>query len=432
MIQPKGAREGVSALVHIETSEQATKNETPVKQYRSFFAGFLVRFCIAVTIGVVLLVGGELFAYWRHLPNGRETMEPTVSKMVLQARGAEREYWMQLQAADKVVYHPYVLWRRAPFHASMINIDENGIRATTHSDCTDQNFTIWMFGDSTMWGAGSTDDQTIASYLAADYEQAGHKVCIVNFGEKAWANTQELIELIEQLKHARQKPNAVIFYDGGTEAFTAYQTHEADMPSNYRGFKTYLDGWNAEQQPGFSYLRKSNTHRLLNGLAAKMPFQHKTKHPEMSDAEVEALSFAVLQNYEQNMATVRLLAQQYSFRPIFAWYPTLAVGHKQLTPFEQEALAEVEEQFPGMPRVYRAAYRRCQQIHDSDLYYLGDVFDDQKGWIFLGISHVKPEGNRIVADRLFGIVQHPSESNSGDRSKPSQAAGKRLMRAKHA
>lgn len=431
MSELNGARKGVSALVDIAASEQAAKSDPPIAAYRSLLTDFLVQFCIAVTIAVCLLVAVEMYAYWRHLPNGRDTMEPMVSKM-LHAEGAEREYWQQFEAADKVTYHPYVLWRRAPFHGSMININEEGIRTTAHSDCNNQNYTIWMFGDSTMWGAGSTDDQTIASSLAADYERAGRKVCVVNLGEKAWANTQEVIELIEQLKHTTQKPNAVIFYDGGTEAFTAYQTNQADLPSNYRAFKNYLDGWNAEQQPGFSYLRKTNTNRLLNGLAAKMPNQQKNKRARVADVDVEALSVAVMHNYEQNMDIVHLLSQQYGFRPIFVWYPTLVVGHKPLTAFEQQAKQEVDEQFPGMASMYRAAYRRCEQTSHRDLYYLGNVFDDEKGWIFLGISHVRPEGNRIIADRLFQIVEHPPQSNSGSSSKSSQTAGKRAIRSKPA
>jgi hypothetical protein len=417
--------------VDIKTNEQPINTVPTTTEYRSLLASFLVRLCVSVTIGIGLFLAGELYAYWHHAPTGKDAMEPAVSRMFQQARGAELDYLKQFLAADKVMYHPYVLWRRAPFHGSMINVDDDGIRLTTHSDCRDQTFTIWMFGDSAMWGTGSPDDQTIASALAADYERAGSRVCIVNFGEKAWANTQELIELVEQLKHASRKPNAVIFYDGGTESFTAYQTHEADKPSNYRGFKKYLDNWSTEQQPGFSYLRKSNTDRLLNAFATRLPFEPKQKRTQMSDAEVAVLSTAVLQNYQQNMAIVRLLAQEYAFRPMFVWYPNLAVAHKPLTPFEQQAMAEVEQQFPGMLRIYRAAYGRCQQIHDPDLYYLGDIFDDQKGWIFLNISHVKPEANRIVADRLFEIVQHPPQTNRAG-SKPSQAVHKRLAGLKPA
>ena len=35
--------------------------------------------------------------------------------------------------------------------------------------------------------------------------------------------------------------------------------------------------------------------------------------------------------------------------------------------------------------------------------------------LYVGISHLKPEGNQIVADRLFDILEHPAGSSSGKR-----------------
>jgi len=140
------------------------------------------------------------------------------------ASASEREYWRQFDAAGRFTYKPYVLWPRKPSRGSMISVSEDGIRRTSHTECNDRSFTIWMFGDSNLWGAGATDDETIASFLAGDYERAGRKVCVVNYGEGGWENTQEVIELIEKLKHSLRKPDVVIFYDGGTEVFTAYQS----------------------------------------------------------------------------------------------------------------------------------------------------------------------------------------------------------------
>ncbi len=417
MSQCYGAGKGVYELVDsVDTEPAMADTNNPVAGYRSLLQHFLLRLCVALTLGVLLLVLGELTAYWRHLPEDEKAMDLTVKVGSANARGAEREYWRQFEAADRVTYHPYVLWRRAPFQGSMINIDSNGIRQTVHSQCNDTNFTIWVFGDSTMWGAGATDEQTIPSRLAADYAHAGRPACVVNYGEKAWANTQEVIALMEQLKHATHRPNVVVFYDGGTEAFAAYQTHRADVPSNYASFAKYLDDWNLQHKPGFSYLQQTNSYRLLNGLSKKLGLQETKRPAPMSDEQLQSLATAIVRNYEQNMDIVGLLAQQYGFRPIFAWYPTLVVGHKPLTPAEELAKQEEEERFPGMARIYQAAYQKCQQTQRANLYYLGDVFDDEKSSLFLGISHIKPEGNRIIADRLYQIIEQPVNSNDDSKS----------------
>jgi len=179
------------------------------------------------------------------------------------------------------------------------------------------------------------------------------------------------------------------------------------MPSNYNSFKSYWDGWSAEQKPGFSYLAKTNTYRYLEKIAGKLA--RRGKNISETDDEVEALASSVLQNYQQNMDIVDLLAQHFGFRAIFAWYPVLVVGHKQLTPYEQTIEVNWEQDLPGETRFCRAAYRHCEQTHRQNLYYLGDLFDDQRAWLFRDISHIKPEGNRIVADRLFQILEHPSQ-----------------------
>jgi hypothetical protein len=106
------------------------------------------------------------------------------------------------------------------------------------------------------------------------------------------------------------------------------------------------------------------------------------------------------------MDIVNLLAKQYGFRAIFAWYPNLAIGHKELTPYEQQVLSLEYQKFPNLGEMYKAVYERSHEINRTNFYNLGDAVDDQKITLYRGISHMKPEGDRIVADRLFEILQH--------------------------
>ncbi len=399
-----------------DSEEKVEAPQAPTTEYVSILKRFAVRLCVAITLAVALLVAGEFYSYWRYLPAARDTMEPAVKlELTEQGNAAEREYWREFEQANKVTYHPYVLWRRRPYQGQLLTIDQNGVRRTLNTQCDDKTFTIWMFGDSVMWGAGSPDASTIPSLLAAAYQRTGRQVCIVNYAEKGWSSTQELIGLIEQLKHAAHKPDIVLFYDGGTEAFTAYQSGMVDVHSNYSGFKNYLDNWSVAKKAGFSYLRETNTYHFLEKIAIRAPF-HKKPVASTPDRDVQGLSEAVVQNYLQNMNTAELLAQQYNFRPIFAWYPNLAVGHKQQTPYEQEVLRMEYQKFPGLGAMYQAAYDKARQINHADFHYLGDLLDDQKQSLYVGISHLKPEGNQIVADRLFELLQQaPSGSASHSR-----------------
>jgi hypothetical protein len=378
-------------------------------QYRSLLKTFAVRLCVAVTLGVILLCAIELFSYERYLRSQPDAFEPVVHLDFAQgASAAEHRFWTEFAQANKVTYHQYVLWRRAPHQGEFISINDEGVRRTLHTRCDNQTFTIWMFGDSVMWGPGAPDAETIPSFVAQDYQKANKPVCIVNYAEKGWSNTQEMIELIEQLKHATRKPNVVLFYDGGTEAFAAYQSGQADVHSNFNLFKGFLDSWGNTQKAGFAYLRQTNTYRLLKRLSVKASSRLDQAKKSSEPRDTKVLSEAVVVNYIQNMDIVDLLAKQYGFRAIFAWYPNMAVGHKQLTPYEQQVLGFEYQKFPDLGAMYQAVYDRSGEIDRPNFYNLADALDDRKDSLYKGISHLNPEGDQIVAGRLFDILERDS------------------------
>ncbi len=390
----------------------------PAEQYKALLKYFGVRLCVAVTLGVILLGAVELYSYKRYLHYGRDVLEPAAQlDLADSGSAAESEYWKEFQQSNQVLYHQYVLWRRAPYRGELISINQDGVRRTFHTQCDGHTFTIWMFGDSVMWGGGAPDAETIPSLIALDYEKAGKPVCIVNYGEKGWSNTQEMVGLIEQLKHATRRPDIVLFYDGGTEAFAAYQSGQADVHSNFNLFRNFLDSWGDTQKASFSYLRQTNTYRLLDRIAVKKPF-HGERDEAPKPLDAETLSAAVIENYVQNMDIVNLLARQYGFRAIFAWYPNLAVGHKELTPYEQQVLRIEYQKFPNLGLMYKGVYNRSGEIKRPDFYNLEDIVDDQKSSIYVGISHMKPEGDKIVADRLFDILERKGGTFQALRMRP--------------
>jgi hypothetical protein len=378
---------------------------TPATQYKSLLKYFAVRFCVAVTLAVILLGAVELYSYRRYRHYGLDTLEPAAQlDLAENGSASQNEYWKEFQQSNRVLYHQYVLWRRAPYQGELISINQDGVRRTLHTQCDGPTFTIWTFGDSVMWGGAAPDAETIPSLIALDYEKAGKPVCVVNYGEKGWSNTQEMVGLIEQLKHATRKPDIVLFYDGGTEAFAAYQSGQADVHSNFNLFRNFLDNWGDTQKASFSYLRQTNTYRLLDKIAVRKPF-HREGDESPKPLNTEALSVAVVENYIQNIDIVNLLAKQYGFRAIFAWYPNLAVGHKELTPYEQHVLDIEYKKFPNLGPMYQAVYNRSEEIRRADFYNLENIIDAQKDSIYVGISHMKPEGDKIVADRLFEILE---------------------------
>jgi hypothetical protein len=135
------------------------------------------------------------------------------------------EYYKEENSRPVYRWHSYIYWRPAPFKGKYTNIDEEGLRQTwsgTGSSAT-KSSRIFMFGGSTMLGAGARDEQTIPSFLAKMLTQEyGFNVKVTNFGTGGYVSTQEVIALLRELQR-ENIPDLVIFYDGSNDVFSTFQ-----------------------------------------------------------------------------------------------------------------------------------------------------------------------------------------------------------------
>ena len=119
-----------------ETQRKGESSGAPLTtNYRSIARSFFLRVCVAVTLALILVVGVELFTYWRGVEN-QHTIGPEVDAAVVEGTPEEREYWKEQQPAQRVQYEPYVLWRRAPFNGSAISIDADASAAPSTTTAT--------------------------------------------------------------------------------------------------------------------------------------------------------------------------------------------------------------------------------------------------------------------------------------------------------
>jgi hypothetical protein len=124
----------------LESERPVESHQTPTTHYKSLFKYFAVGLCVVVTLGVILLAAVEFYSYRRYIPSAsaaQDAMEPAV-KLDLAEGGtpAEREYWKEFGQANKVTYHQYVLWRRAPYQGNVISINQDGVRQTPTRNAT--------------------------------------------------------------------------------------------------------------------------------------------------------------------------------------------------------------------------------------------------------------------------------------------------------
>ena len=380
-------------LPAIEDIIASTKNDLSAG-----FMQFFTRLSIAIAVFLLLLGMGELasYIYLRlHLP------PPPYTNMSLPPDQVQ-----ELQASAEHQYLPFVEFRRQPFQGKYISVDRQGVRTTLNSRCDDpKSLSVWMFGDSVLWGSGVSDADTIPSQLARLYAASGQNVCITNYGEQAWVSTQELVELLLQLKYSIRPPGVVVFYDGTDDLFPPDPDAPKDIDLTYYRFREALQIWHDERNPGLRYLERSNTARALNLLSKKIHHRlANTNKPALSSIEIEGAAKASVENYQQNLQTVDALARAYGFQAFYFWYPTSSAGGKPLTA-EEQASVRAEQKDRVLFQLKQSGYALCRNIRRPRFLYLGDALDDQRGRFYLDGSHLTSEGNRIMAGKIFQVLK---------------------------
>jgi hypothetical protein len=369
---------------------------------------FGVRLCVCIVIGFVIIGIGEGIAYYwlKHgSSNGAHSIPASIYKSEAWAAQYEREW----PKAEQVQYEPYVVWRRAAFSGKTINVDAAGIRKTWYTSCQEGAPTIWMFGDSALWGAGSPDWETIPSLLAKQYADSGQSVCVKNFGEKGWVSTQEVIQLMLALKQASSRPDLVIFYDGVSDSFISYLSNVPDSHTNYEDTKKIFEEA-SDSSSGFGYFKRTNTYQALVALHSQLAAFATTGKPSDSGLSPAEMARRTLENYQKNRTLVEMLANYYKLRCLFVWQPVLLAGEKPRSAEEELMVRRVEKQLrPGASVLMQTTYDGAKNISEPDFLYLGGVFTDDGKTMFVDFSHTSPEGNRIIAERIFQFAEH-SES----------------------
>ena len=434
--------------------------------FQSFFAvfGYAV-FCFAVILGA--LEGGSWFtwALYQHLrsPGGDLSLKPgnhASQDVLAHARGlrgrqlnarsdevwTERmgggtayEKWIDQMSASTAYekrdwaeefwtlerqrlakwsypYEPFRVWGAMKWDGKFVNNVETEmgtLRRTvnaTNSACAQHSpIRVWMLGGSTVWGVGTPDSETLPSQLSRQVNAAG-KNCfeVTNLGVEAYVTNQELIFLIQQLKSGN-RPDMVILYDGINDACVGAL---ARLPTGHNYFLPIKTTFETGSRVVATLLQKSYFLRLLRALRRRL---EPTQTAGPRDADLPAQVRATLDNYEANIAMVRILGEKYGFKTLFFWQPTLLYGKKRLDPFEQAAFDEIalkdvggspragSETFLAIRAVYEEAERRSGA--SGDFVFLGHLFDQVREPIYIDWMHVGPLGNKLIAEELARRVQ---------------------------
>ena len=316
------------------------------------------------------------------------------------------QYFDEAFAAEVFHYEPYVIWKHMPFDGKLMKLDQDGFRKTPGANCTDEAYTIFAFGGSTMLGWGSPDWGTIPAYLQVKLnERLPQDVCVINFGQSGYVSTQSLVALMLELQD-NNVPDLVIFYDGVNEVQAAYESGQAGKPVN---FEQITNRFEQREHPLLSFLKKTRSYALAENWVISQAQKQAEEGSLVTDAQlktgqIENISENVATIYLENYELVGTLSSEYNFDYIFLLQPHLAVGQKELTPEEMAIFSKMNPLLISLaPKIYQ--YISDKNIDSVNFANLQDVFADtsQQIWIDAG-GHITPEGNLLIAEEINKLL----------------------------
>jgi len=219
------------------------------------------------------------------------------------------------------VYEPLVQYKEAPHVGRFVNVHEAGFRRSKDQGPwppAAQNYNVFLFGSSSVFGYGLPDDLTIASYLQQRLgRQDGRPVKIYNFGRGRFYSTQDR-RLFERLLLAGYKPDAALFIHGLSE----FRRLEDRLPYTER-LERALDQdffgnltWMVQSMPLERMWRWVG--KRLAGEAASAPEGADSPLPE--HARPETLE-RLIGRWFDNRDLIRLMARQHDVPVLFIWQP---------------------------------------------------------------------------------------------------------------
>jgi hypothetical protein len=312
-------------------------------------------------------------------------------------------------------YAPYVVWRANPNIANdSTRIDENGYRLTPGSSPDPEAYKVFLMGGSSMWGTSVADSGTISFYLQRDLPTLMDRpVSVSNMAQIGFASTQEVIELMLQLRSGNI-PDMVIYYDGFNDVSSAYTNGFAGGHFSQTAIAERVEGRTEEFEmltfPEVLF-RYTNIWLLFTSLRERASHREEGDYSNLltystMGIDKDSLAAAVVDAYLGNCRVVESLSESFGFECLFVWQPSIWVGDKPLTEYER-TIAEGGFDFflaggdPAFRGLMQASYDIYSESMPASLRYrsFASIFDEVDDEVYIDYSgvHVKPWANELIA-----------------------------------
>jgi lysophospholipase L1-like esterase len=306
------------------------------------------------------------------------------------------EYFSELWST-KVGWEPYTYWRYKSRNGNNININEEGLRLTIQAgpnNTTSPTVRIFMFGGSTLFGTGARDAFTIPSLFAKELYKKGIRTEVTNYGQSGYVTTQEVLDLIKELQQGNI-PDAVIFYDGVNDVYSAYQNQKSGLPQNESNRRREFNISKSLPIAFDNFLYALSQSSKLAALLTS-PFNSRKENNLYESITINDLAAETAKIYFNNIRIVKALSIEYNFKMAFYWQPTI-FEKPEITEYEKLERTREKATEPLFKEVYRLVsnHNRIKYFYNLD-----NIFNNIKTPIFIDFCHISEEGNLIVAKEM--------------------------------
>ncbi len=335
-----------------------------------------------------------------------ETVYPDLNKKEIE--DLLRETWSR-----SVAYEPFTQYKERPYAGKYVNVHKGGFRITKDQGPwpPDRNkyFTVFLFGGSTTFSFGLSDDQTIASYFQPLLATAGvqREARVYNFGRGAYHSTQELI-LFERLILSDFIPDMAIFIDGLNEFFNT-----EDQPMFTVRLERLFDGKIGEDCGWLQILKDLPMTRAAlwtRGVVESISFKNKRNEAENGISPEENESYNrekaiknIRDRYLKNKKMIEVLAGAYGVNVIFVWQPIPHYGYDLryhlfgLEPLDGDADFKLGYE-------HMSAYRASTRLGRNFL-WCADIQEGIKEPLYVdNVGHYSAKMSRKVARCIFDMI----------------------------
>lgn len=315
------------------------------------------------------------------------------------------------QKEMKLEYYPYSGWRAIPHkdYSVFYRIDSEFKNRTNVNNYNQSELNvkhIWVFGGSSVWGVYQRTEKTIPSLLSELSYQAGKKYFVENMGQLGFSYSQNIIDLIQQLKLGK-RPDFVVFYIGANNILGSYSDRKSDTVPLVKEFN---DAISLRRSNYFNQLfettklfiiENSKIYKSIDILASS--FGENKDEIKLNVGDKIQLEREMHDVFKYNTDFVVNLSRIYGFdfqiilQPILFFKNPKSIEESDLK-FDPSCSDSVLEDFS------KKSYEQIKSLKLSNLSDFSDSLDQFQGTAFVDLVHISEEANELIAKQIFELI----------------------------